>query len=100
MRVDPARIFWARNPLAASTAQAPAVHTDTLAMLEGRDGGASGGDRPALRRPPSYASDVSALSADEEGRVERVTWGSERREEAEKVEGEVQMMRVHPSLRR
>lgn len=106
VRVDPNRIFWARNPNAASVnGQAPVAHTDTLAMLEGREGGSSGGgERPGLRRPPSYASDVSALSEGEERRVERDTWGRERDQqrgaEAERVEEEVGMMLVHPSLRR
>lgn len=100
VRVDPSRIFWARNPHASSAAAVPAVHPDTLAMLEGRDGGSAGGERPALRRPPSYASDISALSVDEERRVERDTWGRERIEEAARVENEVQMLMVHPSLRR
>ena len=88
MRVDPNRIFWARNPDVQAQEQAQeqvrGAHTDTLAMLEGRGGG-DGVERPGVRRPPSYASDVSALS--EDGEVER-------------VESEVQRLFIHPSLRR
>ena len=100
MRVNPNRIYWARNPN-AETAPVRAQHTDTLAMLEGRIGGEEA-DRPALRRPPSYASDVSALSDDEqqqEGRQARDTWGRQRGD-ASRVESEVARMFVHPSLRR
>ena len=98
MRVDPNRIYWARNP-DAETAPIRAQHTDTLAMLEGRIG-AEEAARPALRRPPSYASDVSALSDDEQqgdGQA-RDTWGRQR-EDASRVESEVARMYVHPSLR-
>ena len=105
VRVDPNRIFWARSPNAQSTSSAPAQHQDTLAMLEGRTAGETGGNgRPALRRPPSYASDVSALSEEGERRAERDTWGRERDEqrieEVSTMESEVQRMFVHPSLRR
>ena len=72
-------------------------HTDTLAMLEGRNTGQEEGVRPGLRRPPSYASDVSALSEDE-GRETADRWGTEMREGEERREQE--MMFVHPSLRR
>ena len=99
MRVDPNRIYWARNPN-AETAPVRAQHTDTLAMLEGRSGEEAA--RPALRRPPSYASDVSALSEDEQqqgGRQARDTWRTQR-EEVSRVENEVARMFVHPSLRR
>lgn len=98
VRVDPNRIYWARNP-DAETAPIRAQHTDTLAMLEGRIG-AEEAARPALRRPPSYASDVSALSDDEQqgdGQA-RDTWGRQR-EDASRVESEVARMYVHPSLR-
>lgn len=100
--MDPNRIYWARNPNANTEPAAAlrAQHTDTLAMLEGRDAGSNINERPALRRPPSYASDVSALSEDEEqGRQARDTWGRER-EELNRVEIAVESMFVHPSLRR
>lgn len=102
VRVDPNRIYWAKNPHAqAHEAHMPlrAQHTDTLAMLEGRGGGGEAAI-PALRRPPSYASDVSALSEEnEQGRQARDTWGRQR-EEVSRVESEVARMFVHPSLRR
>lgn len=101
VRVDPNRIYWARNPNANAEPTAPlrAQHTDTLAMLEGRIVGEETA-RPALRRPPSYASDVSALSDDDgQGSQARDTWGRQR-EEVTRAESEVARMFVHPSLRR
>ena len=99
VRVDPNRIYWTRNPNADAT-PIRAQHTDTLAKLEGRGGGEEEAARPALRRPPSYASDVSALSREEEGgQQQRDTWARQR-ENVSLVESEVARMFVHPSLRR